>query len=499
MEYFQTMLTGHWMEGQDRMMRLELPIPYDILYAVMLFVYTDDCLHLQGQNIDIEFVVNVLVVADQLLLERLKEICEKLIISQLTIDNVTQVYQLSITYQTQQLRDAAMFMICLNMAEMLELSLLEELDAESLLLLTNYYRDKMERCMCRRSIGKSSWTPSEEEMNLVAKEQLEESLQQPKRTRRRTRTISTSSADSDIVNTTMEGLRLNDKDFEDEFEVQKPPISIISEPVSNGEASAFQTSPPPVLSPQIQQTCGSEVEAPVLRNIMSEEKKVSSNIRSERKVKGKHKYRSLDTFVTKSAAQDSNKEETILTPNNKPVSPWSSLQSSATVTSLRDVMRSEQTRSDSSKLKPDNMKISKSKPKFVSVNKKSEQPKPEKSPAWAFPVCQTPSQTENALSPSQKQDFQKVFHSPPTSPVTHEPHSHRLTGSNLQEIIKQEVMEAKERERHSNKPLTSVQIEERAMEELKQRYEAVKNVYERITVERVTHSTTAPLWRNQST
>ena len=48
-----------------------------------------------------------------------------------------------------------MFMICLNMAEMLELSLLEELDAESLLLLTNYYRDKMERCMCRRSIGKS--------------------------------------------------------------------------------------------------------------------------------------------------------------------------------------------------------------------------------------------------------------------------------------------------------------------------------------------------------
>ena len=48
--------------------------------------------------------MNVMVVADQLLLVRLKEICEKLIVSQLTIDNVTQVYQLAITYQTEQLK-----------------------------------------------------------------------------------------------------------------------------------------------------------------------------------------------------------------------------------------------------------------------------------------------------------------------------------------------------------------------------------------------------------
>ena len=53
---------------------------------------------------DIEFAVNVMVVADQLLMSRLKQICESLIVSQLTLDNVTQVYQLASTYNTLQLK-----------------------------------------------------------------------------------------------------------------------------------------------------------------------------------------------------------------------------------------------------------------------------------------------------------------------------------------------------------------------------------------------------------
>ena len=52
------------------------------------------------------------------------------------------------------IQDAALFMICLNMAEMLELSLLDDLDFECLQMLTCYYRDKM-RCMSRRFLGKA--------------------------------------------------------------------------------------------------------------------------------------------------------------------------------------------------------------------------------------------------------------------------------------------------------------------------------------------------------
>ena len=44
-----------------------------------------------------------MVVADQLLLSRLKQVCEQLVISQLTLDNVTQVYELSVTFRSEQL------------------------------------------------------------------------------------------------------------------------------------------------------------------------------------------------------------------------------------------------------------------------------------------------------------------------------------------------------------------------------------------------------------
>ena len=50
-----------------------------------------------------------MVVADQLLMSRLKQICESLIVSQLTLDNVTQVYQLASTYNTLQLKVISAF------------------------------------------------------------------------------------------------------------------------------------------------------------------------------------------------------------------------------------------------------------------------------------------------------------------------------------------------------------------------------------------------------
>jgi len=44
-------------------------------------------------------------------------------------------------------------MICLNMAEMLESSSLEELNIELLIELTKYYRNNL-RCISRRFLGK---------------------------------------------------------------------------------------------------------------------------------------------------------------------------------------------------------------------------------------------------------------------------------------------------------------------------------------------------------
>ena len=73
------------------------------------FVYTDfDAV----PSDDPEFLCNILVMADQLLIPRLVQICEKQLASLLTLKNVGEILQLSCEFNAEQLRKCCMDFVC---------------------------------------------------------------------------------------------------------------------------------------------------------------------------------------------------------------------------------------------------------------------------------------------------------------------------------------------------------------------------------------------------
>uniref|UniRef100_A0A674E106 Inhibitor of Bruton tyrosine kinase n=1 Tax=Salmo trutta TaxID=8032 RepID=A0A674E106_SALTR len=74
LEYFHSMLGNPWIEATS-CSALEMPTSSEILQVILEYVYTDESPTIK-ESLNVEFVCNVLVVADQLLITRLKEMCE---------------------------------------------------------------------------------------------------------------------------------------------------------------------------------------------------------------------------------------------------------------------------------------------------------------------------------------------------------------------------------------------------------------------------------------
>ncbi|XP_071662928.1 inhibitor of Bruton tyrosine kinase isoform X3 [Patagioenas fasciata] len=107
------------------------------------------CARLDSQNV--EFICNVLVVADQLLISRLKEICEVAIAERLTLKNAAELLEFSAMYNAEQLKLSCLQFIGLNMAALLEARTLDVLSDAVVKDLSVYYR-KMIPAMVRRVI-----------------------------------------------------------------------------------------------------------------------------------------------------------------------------------------------------------------------------------------------------------------------------------------------------------------------------------------------------------
>jgi hypothetical protein len=86
-----------------------------------------------------------LVLSDQLLIERLKQICEFHISNLATFRDASELLQFSVTYNAEQLKAFVEQFICRNMATFLEARLLDNLDNQLLIDLTKSYRKLVRR------------------------------------------------------------------------------------------------------------------------------------------------------------------------------------------------------------------------------------------------------------------------------------------------------------------------------------------------------------------
>lgn len=149
LEYFHSMLSSSWIEASS-CAALEMPIQSEILKVILDYLYTDEAVVIkESQNVD--FICSVLVVADQLLITRLKEVCEGALTEKLTLKNAAMLLEFAAMYNAQQLKLSCLQFIGLNMAAVLEARSLDVLSEDVLKDLSTFYR-KMIPAMERRVI-----------------------------------------------------------------------------------------------------------------------------------------------------------------------------------------------------------------------------------------------------------------------------------------------------------------------------------------------------------
>uniref|UniRef100_A0A4W6E9U9 Inhibitor of Bruton tyrosine kinase n=1 Tax=Lates calcarifer TaxID=8187 RepID=A0A4W6E9U9_LATCA len=114
LEYFNSMLGNPWIEATS-CNALEMPTSAEILQVILEYIYTDESPTIK-ESLNVEFVCNVLVVADQLLITRLKEMCEVVITENLTLKNAAELLEFAAMYNADQLKLSCLQFIVLNMA-----------------------------------------------------------------------------------------------------------------------------------------------------------------------------------------------------------------------------------------------------------------------------------------------------------------------------------------------------------------------------------------------
>lgn len=118
--------------------KVTLPINYGILLPVVNFLYTDSCPEVENCE-SIDFICNMLIVADQLFIIRLREMCEVALANLITLKNCTELCQFAHTYNATQLKQFCMEFISLNLCTVLENRSLDMLESDLLDEITGYY------------------------------------------------------------------------------------------------------------------------------------------------------------------------------------------------------------------------------------------------------------------------------------------------------------------------------------------------------------------------
>ncbi|XP_013865164.1 inhibitor of Bruton tyrosine kinase isoform X2 [Austrofundulus limnaeus] len=149
LEYFNSMLGSPWIEATS-CSALEMPTSSEVLQVILDYIYTDESPTIKD-SLNVEFVCNVLVVADQLLITRLKEMCEVVITENLTLKNAAELLEFASLYNAEQLKLSCLQFIVLNMAALLESRALDIVSDEVLVELSAAYR-KMIPAMQKRVI-----------------------------------------------------------------------------------------------------------------------------------------------------------------------------------------------------------------------------------------------------------------------------------------------------------------------------------------------------------
>nr|XP_045601893.1 inhibitor of Bruton tyrosine kinase-like isoform X1 [Procambarus clarkii] len=168
LEYFRCMFGASWIEATASK-SLNMPLPTSVLVIILDYLYEDESPKLRHCR-DPEFVCNVLAVADQFFITRLREICEDVLSGLLTLKNAAELLEFASNYNAVQLKETAMQFISLNLTAVLENgSLLSISNSDVLVELSGYYRRFIPRMSCRM-MTPHNYPPYADELEQILEE-----------------------------------------------------------------------------------------------------------------------------------------------------------------------------------------------------------------------------------------------------------------------------------------------------------------------------------------
>jgi hypothetical protein len=150
-DYFRNMLMGSWVESSSE--KIQLPIDMDLAQIIIDYLYTDDIqmefIHSNSSSSssiksrnerEIEILFNLYILSDQILVERLKNLCEFKLTNLVNLKNVAEIFEFSNEYEANQLKEFCMEFISCNLVTLIEAKQLDNLDMTLLKELSKFYK-----------------------------------------------------------------------------------------------------------------------------------------------------------------------------------------------------------------------------------------------------------------------------------------------------------------------------------------------------------------------
>ena len=460
-----------------------------------------------------EFVSSVLVVADQFLLTRLKQICECQLTRLLTLKNAAELLQFSVYYLADQvcephqiffishsnnfspnvtcfqLQLSAMQFICLNLAALLESRALESLEPESWDKLDTFYRNSNPVFLNRRlgpidSFPSADVIESEFKTDPITFEELKAAEEMAKLNLkpRRRRISSGEKVKVDIGRNRLNSAESYSEESENDENEDKMSFGDLESEDENAtehgrEDLESKESPTKEPSPidQPEKSFFSDLLKPLKIEISKTEKKKSTPGRVSQKERKR-----LSREAAEAASVTATSEE--VSPSKTSWSGWGAIPSQPQLSSSSSLVEIMKMEVKTPSQQPDKVKSNKSEKKTswkkIDLNAgldvaTSSSPSPVKTNPWKLP---------SEVSPEKEKcvDLRKTVNKDET----------------FQQIMKEDVRKEEHLLKVQSKPLHVTQIEERAIEELKKFYNVSSCKDEIITVTRFERATLAtPVWR----
>ncbi|KAF7504494.1 hypothetical protein GJ744_002174 [Endocarpon pusillum] len=152
---------GSWLrDRRDRanensdLVRVDLKhVEEQIFRVVLRHIYADTGVEIfdevvtAGLDEFIDFIIEVMALSNELMLDRLTQVCQKVLGQYVTTRNVCQLLNAVAPCSVNEFKHAALEYICLNLETMLEHRLLEELDEDLLMELDQMVRENQLACL----------------------------------------------------------------------------------------------------------------------------------------------------------------------------------------------------------------------------------------------------------------------------------------------------------------------------------------------------------------